>query len=125
MPICRASAQMPESLVEFYEEFARSRDDAHVGAAMLAFLRAFDERFPDRQVWGLTSIYHLWLLAQDDWRSSWLVSVLGDDSGFRVQYRMLPGEAPWPDALVSGRAPDLRRALDLVELAMDRSGGWR
>lgn len=125
MSIRRESSQTSASLEGFYEELLESEHDSQIGTAMLAFLRAFDERFPDRQVWGLTSHYQLWLLACDDWRSPWLVSVIGNASEFSVEYRMPSDEAPWADALVRGSAPDLRRALDLVAVAMERSGGWR
>ena len=127
MAIRRESSQRSNTLVGFYQEAAASdeKGTSGIGTAMLEFLQAFDERFPDRQVWGLTSHYRLWLLAEDDWRSPWFVSVIGFLGEYWVEYRMLPADAPWPGALVRGSAPDVRRALELVEVAMARSGGWQ
>jgi hypothetical protein len=122
----RESTQERATLVGHYEELAASGEPSASasGTAMIAFIRAFDERFPAREVWGLPSLYRLWLLAAD----GLALTVVG----FSQQQRQrvlrgvsnAPEEAPWPHALVSGTAPDVSRALELMAVAMVRSGGW-
>jgi hypothetical protein len=111
----------------FYEKLAASDDSitAGIGNNMLCLLPMLSEFCKPFEVWGLTSLYHLWLLAADDWRSPWLVRITaypGDE--YRISYRMAEVDAPWPDALAEGLASDKLTACQFVLIGMKRSGGW-
>jgi hypothetical protein len=41
-----------------------------------------------------------------------------------VDYLMPEAEAPWPNARIKGVATSIEDALSLVQIAMDRCGGW-
>jgi hypothetical protein len=128
MALRRASCQKSVSLEGFYQELASSTDSvsSSAGEQMLSLLQMLSEVCTPFDVWGLTSLAHLWLLAADDWRSTWLVCVTAFPGlGYRIQYRMTDIEAPWPEALVEGMASDEATACRLILIAMERSGGWR
>jgi hypothetical protein len=127
MPLKRASCQQPKSLETFYEEWATSSDSGSqsIGTQMLALLPMLTEACAAFNVWGLTSLAHLWLLAADDFRSPWLVCVTAfPGQGYRIRYRMTQADAPWPEAFAEGIAPDEADACRLILIAMKRSGGW-
>jgi len=128
MPIKRASCQRSKSLEGFYEDVAASTDSvcSSIGRQKLELLPMLAEVCEPFAVWGLTSHYHLWLLAVDEPSTSWLVSISAFPGlGYRIQYRMAVSDAPWPEALVEGMAADEADACRLVLIAMKRSGGWQ
>lgn len=127
MPLKRASCQESTTLEGFYQKLAASDDSvtAAVGNEMSSLLPVLSESFRSIDVWGLTSLYHLWLLAADDWRSPWFVRISAyPGHEYRISYRMAEVDAPWPDALVEGLASDTQTACEFVLIAMKRSGGW-
>jgi|SRR5215472_1238148 len=127
MPIRRASAQQGDSLEEFYEEAAASHGAtvSMVGKQMLSLLSMLSDICADFDVWGLTSLYDLWLLPSDDPAAPWLVQISAQLTlGYQVRYKMTATEAPWPDAFVEGKAPDEAAACKLILIAMKNSGGW-
>jgi hypothetical protein len=90
---------------------------------MLSLFPMLAEAFGPLDVWGLTSLYHLWLLARDDFRSPWLVCITAiPDQGYKIQYKT-PGSR-LQDTVVEGIAPDGATACRLILSAMKRSGGW-
>lgn len=122
----RASCQSPD-LAAFYGDLARSDDDltAAVGRSMLALLTALDPLCARYEVWGLTSLNRLILLAEDDFQSPWYVRVIAHPEGpYEIHYLMAPAESPWPDALVAGSAESVPAAVTMIETAMVRSSGW-
>lgn len=126
MSLRRASCQTG-SLEDFYREALRSerRVTASVGKAMLSLLPRLHVHCERREVYGLTSLYGLWLLAEDDYTSPWRVHVVAyGHSNFQVQYRMPRDEAPWSEALVTGDADGVDKAMQLVDGAMTRSRAW-
>jgi hypothetical protein len=126
MPLKRASCQSSKSLEGFYKDVAASEDSisSGVGRGMLELLPLLYEFCASFEVWGLTSHYHLWLLASDSPSSRWLVSITSFAVGYQIQYRMPETDAPWPDALVEGHSVDAAEACRLILIAMKRSGGW-
>jgi hypothetical protein len=128
MPLRRASCQPSASLETFYGKMAASSDNVSIGVGkkMLSLLPLLSEKFADLNVWGLTSLAHLWLLAADDYKSPWLVSVTAlTGTGYKIRYRMAEADAPWAKAFVEGTAKDEAEACELILIAMRRSGGWR
>lgn len=92
---------------------------------MLSLLPVLSELCDSYEVWGLTSLCHLWLLAEDDWRSPWLVRISAfPGEEYRISYRMPEADAPWPGALVEGMASDRLTACQYILIGMKRSGGW-
>jgi hypothetical protein len=127
MPLPRASCQPSATLEGFYQKLASSPDSgsSSTGAQMLSLLPRLAEICAPFHVWGLTSLYHLWLLAADDGRSPWLVCITATPSeGYRIEYRTVGADAPWPKATVEGVASDEATACRLVLSAMSHSGGW-
>ena len=125
MPLKRVSCQSSKSLEEFYGEMEASKDSvsASTGLGMLDLLPMLTEFCKPLEVWGLTSLSHLWLLPSDA-PSQWLVSITSFAVGYRIQYRMTDAEAPWRDAFVEGHAIDAAEACRLILIAIKRSGGW-
>jgi len=114
-----------ETLEAFYGTLAASTESSEMGKAMLQLLPELEKVFAFRDAWGLTSLYHLWLLAADDWSSRWLVSVIANRPGYwHVGYRMPEAAQPWPDAIVTGRATSMAAAIEMIRIGMIRSGGW-
>jgi hypothetical protein len=127
MPIRRASCQQHGTLEGFYQALADSSDSVSSsgGRQMLSLLPLLSDVCATFNVWGLTSHETLWLLPSDDPSSPWLVSVIGfAGQGYHIRYKMAEADAPWPEALVEGTAPDEAAACRLILIAMKRSGGW-
>lgn len=128
MPLRRASSQRSTTLEGFYQELASSADSvtSSIGVQMLSLLPMLTEYCVPFNVWGLTSLAHLWLLAAHDWRSPWLVCITAIPSeGYRIQYMTVEGDAPRPETRVEGVASDETTACRLILSAMRRSGGWQ
>ena len=127
MPLKRASCQNSATLEDFYGQFATSDDSvsAELGSQMLSLLPLLSELCEPYQVWGLTSLCHLWLLAEDDWRSSWLVRISAFPNGeYRISYRTPQSHDPDPDALADHMASDRFIACQYILSGMKHSGGW-
>jgi hypothetical protein len=114
-------------LVRRYEQVAASSDEARAarGAAMLRLLPGLEELCAPLQVWGLMSHVDLCLLTTDDWRAPWRVFIASHEGSYEVRYAMSETERPWPDAIACGTAEDVSQAIDMIRVAIDRSGGWR
>jgi hypothetical protein len=130
MALKRASTQSSRGLYEFYRQLVdydlgTEGSNTKVSRQMLELLPMLEDLFLSLNVWGLTSMERLCLLADDDWRSPWFVIIQAKPmGGFQIQYRMSQAEAPWPNAIVEGFAEDKERACELIRIAMQRSGGW-
>ncbi len=127
MPICRASEQTRNTLRGHYEGLASGDhpEAAEAGRLMLQLIGRMEDSFREMPVWGLTSHYHLKLLAADDSGTPWLVSISPPKAGaFCIDYQVPAAEAPWPEARVQGEAHGVDAALEMIRTAMRRSGGW-
>ena len=75
--------------------------------------------------YGLTSHWHLCLLATDTGQSPWFVKVVATDRrNYHVSYRMPERLAPWRGAYVHGDAESEDEAVRMILIAMGWSGGW-
>ena len=127
VPLKQSSCQEYKTLEGFYRELAASDDyvSAKVGNRMLRLLPGLSELCKPFEVWGLTSHYDLWLLAEDDWRSPWMVCIQAFSDEYRIRYRIPESDAPWPDAYAEGSVSSELIACERVLIAMRRSGAWR
>lgn len=127
MHFTRCQDQKSRTLDEFYEEAQQSDDHVthELGRAMLSLLAGLCAFHSDRRVYGLTSLYNLYLLAEDTSRSPWFVRVLAlDQHTYHVEYLLPARLAPWPEAYVRGEARSEDEAIKMVVTAMERSEGW-
>lgn len=121
MSLVRASCQPHRTLRDHYEKLqAGSHAElAEAGRKMIQLVERLEESLRDIPVWGLTSHYHLLLLAADDYRSAWFVSIAPPASGkFVIEYAQA-------NAPVLGEAESVSSAVDMVLQAMEKSGGWK
>lgn len=112
----RRITDQKQSLDEFYATLAALGPDnvlARIGSRILELLRHLQE-VEGPAVWANTSRATLNLKAGDDYRLSPLVSIDCDGDWFHLRYRMPPKEAPWPGAYVTGKAPDVQRAGEMI-----------
>lgn len=87
MPFRRASEQTRNDLRSHYEELAGCDhpEAARSGALMIELIGQMENVFSEIPVFGLTSHYHLMLLAADDSQTPWLVSIAPPADGiFRI-----------------------------------------
>lgn len=121
LQLIQCKDQRGPSLEEFYA-FARCHqpEPAEAMLDLVANLRAEKDT---RQPFVLTSHFRLVLLAQDDYRSPWLVIAepLGDG---RLAVEHLVLGRP-PDRPVRKEAGSAKKAVPLALQAMQESGGWR
>ena len=127
MALLKASIQKEKSLEEFYGALKESTDavSSSTGSSMLELLPLLRELCAEVEVWCLTSLARLWLLPGDSPGAPWLVSVQPfPGQGFRISYREVASEAPWPKAEVQGFASNEADAIRMVRNAMQRFGSW-
>lgn len=117
----RESSQSHRTLHEHYLRLVGDPEVAEGGWSMVLLLDALPALAARYEVWGLTSLYTLVLLAEDDWRSPWWVRVSYDLQGHAYHVRYDLADGPW---LVTGLAYSVQDALVRIETAMIRSGGW-
>ena len=121
MPVIRSSEQPSQTLEEFYQDLVQTSTNAYAGIAakMLAMLDMLNEIFRETTVYALTSHAWLVLLADDNWRSDWLITV--SSSGLEVydiEYLMTKDKAPWQGASVRGTADSLDEARAYIQIAI-------
>ncbi len=128
MQLIRCKDQKSGTLDEFYTEIRQhdSSYDQGGGAAMLDLINRLRALPDDRQVFGLTSLHKLCLLAEDTWESPWYVIIVASDkTRYWVQYYLPEKLAPWPEAQVTGEARSEDEAVQMILIAMEKSGGWK
>lgn len=122
----RATCQGGE-LTDFYQKLVTSGDEnsALIGLAMQELLKALEPVATNYEVWGLTSLFSLVLLAEDDWRAPWHVRVIGRSNCYEIRAPMESDRETWPEGAILGLATSVADAAMMVEQAMLRSGGWK
>jgi hypothetical protein len=127
MHLTRCQDQSHETLDGFYTEDLQSDDPFRqsLGKTMLDLIARLRALPDERRVYGLTSHWHLCLLATDTGQSPWFVKVVATDRrNYHVSYRMPERLAPWRWAYVHGDAESEDEAVRMILIAMDWSGGW-
>jgi hypothetical protein len=118
MYVTRCQDQKSKTLDEFYADIADYPPDRECGTAMLNLIARLRELPDERRIYGLTSHYRLCLLAEDTYRSSCFVIVIAlDKRNYFIEYLM-------PESAVRGEARSENEALQMILLAMEKSGGW-
>ena len=127
MHLTSCQDQKSKTLEEFFTEI-REQENAvcrEGGKAMLSIIARLRALPDERQLYGLTSHHRLCLLAQDTYRSPWLVIVSALDSrNYYIEYLMPEHVAPWPHAYVKGEAQSEDHAVQMIVTAIERSEGW-
>jgi hypothetical protein len=126
MKITRCRDQAARTLEQFYGELVASDNNVSrsIGEAMLRLLHELHSRPTEHEAWGLTSLHHLCLLAEDRYDTPWFVRVIGSESQYLVEYLLPKNVEPWPSAYVQGQASSPEQAVNMVLVGMGRSGGW-
>jgi hypothetical protein len=126
MQLIRCQDQKSETLDEFYTGISLHEGFEKNGVAMLDLINRLRALSDNRQVFGLTSLDRLCLLAEDTWESPWYVIIAAHDKTmYWVQYLMPEQLAPWPDAYVTGEARSEDDAVQMILIAMEKSEGWK
>ena len=128
MPIRRCSDQPSKTLVEFYSELTKNPNtvlDISIGNSMLEFIDLINQIFNETEIWGLTSLNHLKLLAKDSWKSDWLISVTSiGNYEYYFEYLIPEEQRPWEYATVKGTAKSLDEAKKYLLISMSNCKGW-
>jgi len=126
MKLTRCKDQRSKTHEEFYGSLAASDDtwSRDVGETMLHLIDLLRTLPEPEAAWGLTSHFHLCLLAADDYHTPWYVRLIGSRGEYTVDYLMPEAEAPWPYARVTGETRSQDRAVEMIETAMRLSRGW-
>jgi hypothetical protein len=126
MHLSRCRDQHSKTLDEFYEDIRdREPPGSRLGSAMLSLLARLRALPDDRRVYGLTSHYHLQLLAKDASDSNWFVSVVGNGRYYIIEYVIPERHAPFPRAHMCGEARSEDQAVEMILIAMEKSEGWK
>lgn len=113
-----------EDLVDSYRQYGTDIADSQ-SKAMLDLLELLKLHESDYVVYALTSHRKLCLLSEDHYDATWWVTVSPEPLGsYRVEYLMESSIAPWPGAYITGEARELDQAIQMVLVAIKRSGGW-
>ena len=124
MPLVRCSDQPSKSLEEFYTEISNG-GDVDIAASMLEIIRRINGLFKETTIYGLTSLYHLKLLAEDTYQSPWYISIISSDpENTWIDYMLPQHQQPWPNARVKGEAASHDEAIKYIIIAMTESGAW-
>jgi len=127
MQLARCHEQKSKTLDDFYAEIAEhdGHIDREIGQTMLSLLARLRALPDKRQVWGLTSHYHLCFLSQDASATSRFVIVSAlDRRNYYVEHLMPERLAPWPNAYVRGEARSEDEAVRMILIAIEKSEGW-
>ncbi len=125
MDLTRCQDQKPQTVDDFNAELAQVDEWAKVGRTMLALITRLRVLLDNRQIYGLTSLWRFFLLAEDTYRSTWFVECEAiDTQHYFVSYLMPEHLASWHRAYVTGEAYSEDEAVQMILIAMDASVGW-
>ncbi|WP_152559755.1 hypothetical protein [Hymenobacter sp. IS2118] len=128
MPIQRSPVQGRQTLEEYYQEIANSKDPVSqiVGQHMLRLLEVLNTLFPQLALWGLTSMARLGLSPDPHFKSSWFVLVGGAmlPGAYWLEYLLPASRRPWEHAFVRGESQSMEETMRYLLIAMRESEGW-
>lgn len=126
MHLTRCQDQKRQTLEEFYCDARDGHPESYEGGqAMLDLIERLRALPDERRLYGLTSLYNLCLLAQDTYTSPWYVRFIAASKQHYVIECLMPeSEAPWPNAYIKGIATSEDEAVEMILVAMEKSGGW-
>jgi hypothetical protein len=126
MPIRRNTDQKSKTLTEFYTDV---KNDSSVfskgaGTLMLNWIDRINSEFKETEIWGLTSLYHLVLQTENDYKSPRYVILTTGMDEFYIEYLIPKESEPWENAYVKGATKSLDKAMEMLKTAMINSKGW-
>ena len=126
MPVKRSKSQQQQSLTEFYTENSDETINNSIGEVMLKWIDRLNSELPDIEIWGLTSLYRLVLMATETYEGEWSVIIFGTENNYRVDY-LIPKEenSPWQNAYITGTTTDFEEALKMSLIAIENSRAWK
>jgi hypothetical protein len=128
MPIQRSPVQSQQSLTEYYQTIADSKDpiDQLVGQQMLQLLELLNSLFPQMALWGLTSMARLVLSPDPRFGSDWFVLIRSAivPEAYQIEYLLPASQRPWENAYVRGESNSVEQTKRYLLIAMRESEGW-
>ena len=123
MKIQRCKDQKDKTLEEFYSELLASEDKIlkSIGQSMLNLLAAISKESMPKNIYGLTSLYQLKLLAQDTFISAWYISIIS--CGYEKFFIDYLGDIE-NDKYIRLEASNISETIKLIKLAIIKSKGW-
>jgi hypothetical protein len=128
MPLHRSPVQGRQTLQEYYQAIANSKNpvDRLVGQQMGQLLAVLNDLFPQMPLWGLTSMARLGLSSDSEFTNAWFVlvsSAIIPDS-YQLEYVLPANQRPWEHAVVQGQSYSVEQTKRYVLIAMRESEGW-
>ncbi|WP_020536569.1 hypothetical protein [Lewinella cohaerens] len=130
MPLTRCVDQSHNTLVEFYEKLLGNESSMLSSRAkdMLGLLVELDTLFKEITVYAFTSHSNLQIISgrYTHDQVGVTVSAYGHQVGYAIRY-IVPQEdnPPWEDAMIIGEARSLKKAVEMIVIAMLRSNLWK
>lgn len=129
MHLTRCQDQKHRSLEDFYGREIHPEDprpyEYDDEGAMISLIQRLRALPRERQVYGRTSGRDLCLLSQDTPSAPSFVNVhTVSKQMYFIEYLMPAQKAPWPQAYITGEASTEDKAVEMILIGMDKSGGW-
>lgn len=131
MHLTRCQDQKHRSLEEYFGTAIHPEDprpyEYDDEGAMISLIQRLRALPNERQVYGRTSGRDLCLLSQDTPSAPCFVKVTAVSkrmSMYFIEYLMPAQNAPWPQAYITGEASSEDKAVEMIVIGMDKSGGW-
>ncbi len=127
MVIIPCKDQGLQDIEGYYQELSRSTNNfiRRKGLTIQSLLERLKAELVIDTVWALTSHDRLCFLAENDWRSPWLVIIdAPSESSFEIEYLVPQESAPWPFAYVKGTANCEDDAVNKLKIAFRQCQGW-
>jgi len=121
------TAKDKRSLNDFYSDLMKLPSNnslSKVGRQMVELLPCLENISWEKDVYAFTSHDVLILNSADDYQVSYIWIKALSHGGYDVKYLLPNEQAPWPFARVQGEATNKEEACKMVEIALQRSGGW-
>lgn len=129
MHLTRCQDQNHRTLEEYFGQEIHPEDprpyEYDDEGAMISIIQRLRALPNERQVYGRTSGRDLCLLSEDTQSAPSFVRVhTVCKQMYFIEYLMPAQNAPWPQACITGEASSEDKAVEMILIGMDKSGGW-